>query len=414
MQYNVDAIKTMIKARKEFVLVGCAQVISDLGNWFYTVAVSAMIYSMSRSATALSMVLILSLIPSAIFSIIGGAISDKYNAKKTMIYADLIRGIITLFALRVIATGSVNILYIIAFINSICGAIFTTARYRIITHLVPKEQLSRAFSRLRILYELTVILGSATGGLVFAFLGFQYVIFFNSFTFFLSLILLLFVFYEEEEIKSSKMDNNFVAMQKEGFKYITQNKKLRILSLYKIFYTISGGILNILPSILAIKIFNYGETGIGFTFSAIGIGSIIGAYFVGKLKTETFEKANLVYGGVVIIFGWLTLLLVKDFYFALLAIAIICTGNIFSHTYIESFSVKDIEQEFVGRISGVFQSITYGAVFISLTLLARWIDIDYQNTISFCIVLVIIPNLITYMMGMVKTPSTDAMNDKQG
>lgn len=412
MEQKFFSIKKALEEKKDLMLVGCAQVISDLGNWFYTVAMSATIYAMTRSAIALSMVLILSLIPSAIFSIIGGGISDKYNAKKTMICTDLIRGLITLFALLVTTADTIYILYIITFINAICGAVFTTSRYQIITRIVPGEQLSSAFSKLRILYELTVIFGSATGGMVFAFLGFRYVVLFNSLTFFFSLIFLLFVSYEEGK-KSKRTTNHFLTMQKEGFQYILQNKKLKTLSLYKVFYTISGGILNILPSILAMKIFNYGETGIGFTFSAIGIGSMVGAYFVGRIKAETFEKTNLVYGGAIIVLGWIALLAAKSFYFAIFAIAVICIGNIFSHTYIESFSVKDIKQELVGRISGVFQSITYCALFISLTLLARLIDIYYQSTIIFCIALILIPNIATYAMDIGKRTSTSMVDNQQ-
>ncbi|SHK02526.1 MFS transporter [Paramaledivibacter caminithermalis] len=397
---------------RDFILIGCAQGVSDIGNWFYTIAISATIYTYTKSAIALSLVMILSLIPSALFSIVGGGISDRYNAKRLMICTDVIRGLVTLFALLVTSAQYIYILYIITLINSICGAFFTTSRYSVITKILPSKDISNAFSKLRILYELTVILGSATGGIVFAFLGFKYIVYSNSLTFFISLIFVLLIKYKEDN-KKDKERNNFIEMQKEGFNYIKKSVKLRILSLYKVFYTISGGILNILPSILAIKIYNYGETGIGFIFSVIGFGSIVGAYIVGKLKDENFNKRNLLYGGIVIISGWIFLLLSRNFYLALVSVGIICMGNIFSHTYIESYSVKDIEQQFVGRIAGVFQSITYSAVLISLTLLAKLLDYNYQLTIIICIILIIIPNSLMNLKKIKVIKTSNDMIEKE-
>lgn len=397
-----------LKWGKNILLLCGAQFISDLGNWFYTIAISASVYMLTKSSLALSSVIITSLIPSAVFSIIGGGISDKYNPKKLMILTDIIRCITVLFALLFNSIDRLYIVLLISLVNSTCGSLFTTSRYVVIQRLLKGDALNKAISNLRVLYELTVILGSALGGTALALLGFKYVIYFDSLTFALSALFIGLTKYQyslDSGVAKDRAANNFLKAQKEGYKYIFKNLTLTNLMIYKTFYTISGGILNILPAILAIKIFNFGQSGIGYIFSAIGIGSIIGAFLVGKLKELDFKKSYLLYGGIVLCIGWVFLGLAGNFYYALAAICIICTANIFSHTYIESHSIIGVEEQFIGRVSGVFQFITYIALVISLTVLAKLIDYNFQLALLTCILLICIPNALLYLKALFEKSS---------
>lgn len=394
----------MHKEKKNFLLVASSQFVSDLGNWFYTIAISATVYALTKSALALSMVLVTSLIPAAIFSIVGGGISDKYNAKKLMIFTDLFRSISVLLTLFVNSADTVYIVFLVSMINSICGATFTTSRYVILQKLLSKDSLNKSFSKLRILYEITVILGSALGGIVLGFLGFKYVIYFDSLTFILSLLLILGVNYKGSVIEKKVEDKiSFIKMQKEGLKYIFTNKSLTDLVIFKVFYTISGGIINILPTILAMKIFDAGNNGLGFAYAFIGVGSIIGAFLVGKVDNTKFRKSYLLYSGILISIAWLFLLLKVNFYVSLALISVVCIGDIFSYTYIESFSISGIKSELVGRVSGVFQFVTYFSLAISLTVIAKLLDYNFNIAIIVCIVLLVIPNILVNAKGLLKT-----------
>ncbi len=408
MQSTSKAEKRSLLQNKQFIMISGAQFVSDLGNWFYTIAISATIYKITGSAFALSLMLLINLVPAAVFSIIGGSISDKTNPKLTMIVSDIIRGFSTLAAISVLYTNNISILYVIAFINSIFGALFTTSRYKIITTLVSKEDMTSAFSKLRILYELTVILGSAIGGIVYSFLGFQLVVYINSATFFVAILFLLFVKYSHKKAEA-RSKSSYLEMQKEGFREILKNKDLSNLMVYKLFYTVSGGILNVLPSVLALSIYEFGEIGIGYMFSGIGIGSIVGAYFVGRLKEGAFRPSVLLKSGGITAVGWLLLVYAPSFYTAIGAIVVVCIGNIYSHTYIESTSLKMVDSELVGRISGVFQSLTYLAIGLSLTVLSNLLDYNYIYTIIACIALLALPNI--YMKFFRNSQKTSNMTE---
>lgn len=377
-----------------------AQIISDLGNWFYTASLSAMVYIITQSSLALSFTLIFSLLPSAVFSFVGGGISDRFNAKKTLILMDAVRAVSILFVLFFNSTDTLYIVYVVAFINSICGALHTISKNVIIQRLFKGVELRKVISRLRMYYELTVIFGSMFGGMILAYLGFYTVVIVNSASFLLAIIFVLLIRYDYKSsiIKEEQEKVSFINLQKEGFKYIFANSTLKDIALYKIFYTVAGGILNILPAIIALGRFDYGEEGTGFIFASIGVGSIIGAWLNGIIKEKEYSNRYMVYGAIVFVFGFLMLMIAPNFYLALIATGIVGGVSIFLQTYTEGSYMVLVDEEFVGRVSGTFLFITYGGITISLGLLGAILKEHFMLTLFICIILILIPNVINLLL----------------
>lgn len=390
------------RMNKRLIYISISQIISDLGNWFYTVAISTYIYAYTQSALLLSAVLILNLLPSILFSFIGGVFTEKINPKKAMIISDLVRGIITLFALLSIQGSNIIILYIISFITPIFNSLFTLSRYKIMRSIIEKDEIPKVFATLRMLYEITVIIGAASGGIVYAFLGFKYVIIINSLTFFISMLFLGLVKFTYTKQLEDRDNVSVKGMVIEGLKYIRRSTILKNIIIYKLFYVLSGSVLNILPSIIAIGIFSYGEMGTGIAFSSIGVGAFIGAYLVKKLKTSEYKNKHVLVGGIAFVIGWTTLFFAPNFYIASLSLGIVSIGSIFSYTYTESFAIKEVDPEFLGRVTGTMQSVTFGAMLLSLTILGKIIDFNYKLAIIICIVFVMIPNVIVYFGDFIK------------
>ncbi|GKX28016.1 sugar transporter [Vallitalea longa] len=377
-----------------------AQIISDLGNWFYTAALSAMVYIITQSSLALSFTLIFSLLPSAIFSFVGGGISDRFNAKKTLILMDAVRAVSILFVLFFKSSDTLYIVYVVAFMNSICGALHTISKNVIIQKLFKGVELRKVISRLRMYYELTVIFGSMCGGMILAYLGFYTVVIVNSASFVVAMIFVLLIRYNNKTsvVVEKEEKISFINLQKEGFKYIFSNGTLKEIALYKMFYTVAGGILNILPAIIALGRFNYGEEGTGFIFASIGVGSIIGAWLNGIIKTKEYSNKYMAYGAIVFVFGFIILMLAPNFYVALVATGIVGGVSIFLQTYTEGSYMVLVDEAFVGRVSGTFLFITYGGITISLGILGAVLKEHFMLTLFICIIIILIPNILNLLI----------------
>src|SRR5436190_9117644 len=69
-----------------------AQVVSQLGDGMFTVAVALAVLERTNSGTALSLTVIAQFLPFILLGIVAGALVDRWERRTTMIVSDLFRG----------------------------------------------------------------------------------------------------------------------------------------------------------------------------------------------------------------------------------------------------------------------------------------------------------------------------------
>jgi MFS family permease len=93
----------------DFLLLWIGQATSMLGDQFQNIAGAWLVLKLTGDPLALGAVLAVGGIPRAIFTIIGGAVTDRISPRKIMLSTDLIRlGLMTLMAVQVF-TGTLQI-----------------------------------------------------------------------------------------------------------------------------------------------------------------------------------------------------------------------------------------------------------------------------------------------------------------
>src|SRR5947208_1447429 len=80
--------------RRSFSLLWSAQCISQLGNGLTSVAAIVLVYQITGSALSVGLMLIATALPSLLVGLIAGVIVDRYDRRKLMIGADLIRAVL--------------------------------------------------------------------------------------------------------------------------------------------------------------------------------------------------------------------------------------------------------------------------------------------------------------------------------
>src|SRR5213078_334763 len=86
----------LLRRNRNFRLLYIGQTISQLGDWFNTVAVYALLLDLTGSATAVAWMLIVQMLPIGIVGPLAGVVVDRLNRRRIMITADVLRGCVIL------------------------------------------------------------------------------------------------------------------------------------------------------------------------------------------------------------------------------------------------------------------------------------------------------------------------------
>ncbi|HWC32151.1 MAG TPA: MFS transporter, partial [Actinomycetota bacterium] len=120
-----------------------AILVSSLGDWVGFVAVVALVTRLggNRSGFAVAGVMLARLLPSIVFGPFAGVLVDRFDRKRLMIIADVVRGVgyasLPFF-------GTLPAIYAMSFLIECLSLLWTPARDAIIPNLVPRRQLANA------------------------------------------------------------------------------------------------------------------------------------------------------------------------------------------------------------------------------------------------------------------------------
>ena len=102
----VSAQTAILRTNRNFRLLFFGQTISQLGDWFNSVAVFALLLDLTGSATAVAWMMIVQFLPMAIIGPIAGVVVDRVDRRRLMIATDLMRGVLVLGLLLVRTRGA--------------------------------------------------------------------------------------------------------------------------------------------------------------------------------------------------------------------------------------------------------------------------------------------------------------------
>src|SRR5260370_10265716 len=114
----------LLRTNRNFRLLWFAQIISELGDWFYSVAIFSFLLELTGSAQFLAFAFLMQVLPQTLTSPAAGVINDRLRRKQVMIFADLARAVIVLSMLLVRSRGSLWLLFLLLFAETVCWGLF--------------------------------------------------------------------------------------------------------------------------------------------------------------------------------------------------------------------------------------------------------------------------------------------------
>jgi MFS family permease len=91
----------LVRRNRNFRLLWNAQIVSELGDWFYTLAIYSLLLDLTGKASSVALALVLQLLPQTLITPTAGVVNDRLRRKTVMIAADLARMLVVLCMLVV-------------------------------------------------------------------------------------------------------------------------------------------------------------------------------------------------------------------------------------------------------------------------------------------------------------------------
>ncbi len=295
---------------RDFLLLWIGQGTSMLGDQFHSIAGAWLVMKMTGDPMAIGMVMALGGVARAIFTVIGGAITDRISPRKLMLISDFVRLFVSAILAVQVFTGTMQIwmIYLFGAVNGIMGGLFGPASMSIVPLIVPEEDLQTGNSLTQGSSSLIGFVGPAlAGGLIASFsdekTGMGLAIAIDAMTFMVSVITLWkmrSVEIVKPSIKNTKPSNILISI-KDGFGYMLKDPVLRMMLILIALANLcfSGPLVVGIPY-LADTRFAGGAAAYGIIISGFAGGTLLGIILSGVLPK--FSK-RIVRGLMVALFA---------------------------------------------------------------------------------------------------------------
>lgn len=168
------AYAALLRSNPNFTRLWLAQVVSLAGDWFNTIALSALVvaYSPQNSGWAVSLLLLARTFPALIVSPFAGVLVDRFNRKTLLVWTNMLRAAVVLgFLLCTQGPEWLWLIYVLSVIQFALSAIFEPSQQAILPSLVSETELIPANTLNTITWSVMLAFGAALGGVVAALVG---------------------------------------------------------------------------------------------------------------------------------------------------------------------------------------------------------------------------------------------------
>lgn len=269
----------MNKNLKTYIMLWSTQSISALGSGMTSYALVLWLYINSGSALKTALLSVCSYAPYVAMSIFAGALSDKWNKKKTMLICDLIAALSTATVLVLIKTENLQVwhLYLINALNGLMNTVQQPAGEVAATLLIPKEYYQKTSGMRSFSQSLNSILTPVIATAVFSFAGIETVIIADLTTFVIAFITLWIFIRIPETSENEKNSESLLKSAHSGLLWLKNKPLILILILFLSCINLVASTYDAaLPAMILSKN-NGGETVLGAVNTCVGIAALAGS-----------------------------------------------------------------------------------------------------------------------------------------
>lgn len=346
-----------------------AWAISIFGDQFYLVALPWLVLQQTRSAIAMSTILMASAIPQALLMLIGGAVTDRVSPRKIMLTTTSARTFFVAGIGALVWFHALHIweLYILGFFFGVADAFSLPAGEKFLPSLVPGERLVTANSVIMSTAQVTEIVAPAPAGIVIKTLGVAW-------AFFLDAISFLFVIWALWRLPEPPSQVRTAAPKKavwqdiaEGIGYVWKDVPLRsIMLLATIMNFCSAGLVRVGFAYLVRMKFN-SPAAYGIVISASAVGGLLGSLLAG---VSHIRKRGIMILSLSAVLSFLvaSIIWVQSLWMTALIISAMGATAGVMNVYFMAWVQQRVDVEVRGRVMSVLMLSMVGLLPVSLAI----------------------------------------------
>ncbi len=290
----------LLRDNRNFRYLWFGQIVSLLGDWFNLIASAALVGVLTQSGLAVGSLFVVRMLAPFVVSPIAGVVADRYNRKRILIGADLIRAAVVCAFLLVRDAGDIWLLYTLTAVQLALSGFFDPAWTALLPDISQKRELGAVNMLSSTTWSVMLALGAALGGLISGTWGIYPAFVIDALTFLLSAALLTQI--RMRAVPALGTSDKTVAAAAgqyiDSLRYLQQHLDILFITLQKAFlafFLVTG--FQVIQVAIAQRVFVVGEgggIGMGLMFGLAGVGSGIGPLLARKItgdKGPALKKA---------------------------------------------------------------------------------------------------------------------------
>lgn len=398
----LSAYATLLRTNRNVRFLWLAQVISEMGDWFYAVAIYSLLLELTGSARSVALATVFMVFPQVLTSPMAGVVNDRMRRKKVMISADIARFFIVGGMLFAQSADRIWLIYLLMFLETVMWAFFEPGRSSLMPNLCRGDkEILTANALGSTTWAVNFFLGSSLGGLVAASFGRNAVFAINACTFLVSAWLLTRIVTTETHTDGQAplrfRDLFDFSPILDGWRYIKAHPNLKPILLIKGGVGLIGANWVLLPVLgegqfrldgWGLSPSQAGMLGMSTLMGARGIGSFIGPLLGAPLASLELSRLrwSIVLGFAIAAIGYCGLGFAPSLALAALAVVIGHAGTsmnyVFSSTLVQTLS----EDRFRGRVTSAEFALMMTSISLSSFFAGEAIDKGLPaQTVALCV-----------------------------
>lgn len=404
----------ILRDNRNFRLLWLAQIVSELGDWFYSLAVYSMLLQFTGKAESIAFAFVLQVLPQVLTSPAAGVLNDRISRKKIMLFADWARAVIVLLMLFVRTPGMLWVIYILLFLETVMWALFEPAHHAVIPNITNERDMTPANTLSSMTWSFNFMIGFSLGGLFMAAFGREAVFLMNCASFIASALLIRQMDFVEPHMEAhphwtvrSLFDFTPIT---EGVRYVRKDARLFVTMLCKAGLGILGSNWVLLP-IFGTRVYplitsmfgpeNAGVLGQSVLMGARGIGAVLGPVCISRYagNSETRMRQCILIGMLLACFGYVGLGLSYSMLTAALGVMVAHSGLAMIWVYSTTLLQMWTADGFRGRVFSAEFSFGVMTMAASSALAGYLIDhgVSVQRIAVFNGLAMLVPALLWFV-----------------
>ncbi len=282
MKTKLQSALTTLREMRPFLILWLTQSFSGLGSAVTSYALVVWSYTQEGSALVTALLMVSSYAPYVVCSIFAGALSDRWDKRKTMLACDAMAAMTTVCTLVLLKTGMLQVwhLYILNAVNGLMNTVQQPASEVATTALLPRRHYQKVGGLYYLSSSLNGILNPIIATAMMTLLGMNAVILFDLFTFAVAFVVLL-VFIRIPAPEKQDAKEPLMQSVRTGLAFLREKRGILSLVLFLAAINLVASMYN--ATLPAMVLPAKGETALGILNSLTGVTMLIGSLIASLL-----------------------------------------------------------------------------------------------------------------------------------